>query len=294
MENLDLRENRVHGDLMFPVGYYRMDLQKGGILLDCHWHRELELFQAEKGEFLFRIGSQPYPVREGDILFVNSGELHSAESTDCREVAYRAVVFSPELLEGPEQDRIFLSYLSPLLKGKISVPRCFHRNGKDAEIAGCFERAYALLNEKPRAYEIRVKSELYRLFACLIERGTGSSEWLADDSSGDAEIVKSGLLFLHQHYSDPVTVKMLADHCHISEGHFSRLFRRYTTASPIRYLNRLRLTRAAELLETTDRKIMEIALDCGFNSLSYFINAFRSEMGCSPSGYRKRMQDSYH
>jgi AraC-like DNA-binding protein len=57
--------------------------------------------------------------------------------------------------------------------------------------------------------------------------------------------------------------------------------------SPSQYLRALRLARAKRLLSTTDRTIYDIALDCGFNELSYFSRVFKKEAGQSPTAYRR-------
>ena len=66
------------------------------------------------------------------------------------------------------------------------------------------------------------------------------------------------------------------------------VFRRETGLSPKRYQLAQRLTRAAELLLSTDRPITEIALQVGFCSLSAFSNSFAREYGCAPSVFRNR------
>ena len=66
------------------------------------------------------------------------------------------------------------------------------------------------------------------------------------------------------------------------------VFRRATGLSPKRYQLTQRLARAAELLQSTDRPVTEIALQSGFCSLSAFSNSFAREYGCAPSVFRNR------
>ncbi|HEX3037443.1 MAG TPA: helix-turn-helix transcriptional regulator [Oscillospiraceae bacterium] len=86
------------------------------------------------------------------------------------------------------------------------------------------------------------------------------------------------------------TIQLLAERINVSQGHFCRLFKQYTMKTPIQYMNHYRLSKAMEFLQTTNRKILDIALDTGFSSLSYFINVFQKNIGCTPSAYRKRMK----
>jgi predicted Rossmann fold flavoprotein len=71
------------------------------------------------------------------------------------------------------------------------------------------------------------------------------------------------------------------------EGHFCRFFKRLVRKTPVEYINYYRVNRAVKLLENEDAKIIEIAMDVGFDSFSYFISMFKRYMKCTPSQYRK-------
>lgn len=73
----------------------------------------------------------------------------------------------------------------------------------------------------------------------------------------------------------------------MSVPNFSSVFRETYGIPPMEYLARIRLQNAADLLQNTDKKIIDIAEECGFFSISNFIKAFNNGMGMSPSRYRK-------
>jgi AraC-like DNA-binding protein len=74
----------------------------------------------------------------------------------------------------------------------------------------------------------------------------------------------------------------------LSESHFSRAFKQSVGQSPHRYLLLRRIAAAAELIEKTDRKLTEIALDAGFSDQCHFTRMFVREMGETPLAFRKR------
>ena len=78
----------------------------------------------------------------------------------------------------------------------------------------------------------------------------------------------------------------LAANAALSAFQFLRSFRRLTGTTPHQYLLRARLRESAASLRASERKVAEIALDCGFNDLSNFNQAFRAEFGVSPRAYR--------
>ncbi|WP_335582160.1 helix-turn-helix transcriptional regulator [Paenibacillus yonginensis] len=60
-----------------------------------------------------------------------------------------------------------------------------------------------------------------------------------------------------------------------------------TGQTPVDYINSYRIRQAAGMLSQTERKISDIALEVGFDNISYFIRVFRKMMKCSPSAFRR-------
>ena len=73
-----------------------------------------------------------------------------------------------------------------------------------------------------------------------------------------------------------------------SQAHVCRESRRHLGLSPTQYVNRIRIQHAAMMLSGTAQSVASIALDCGFENLSYFHRLFREQYGTTPRGYRER------
>jgi AraC-like DNA-binding protein len=87
-------------------------------------------------------------------------------------------------------------------------------------------------------------------------------------------------------FAEALDVRAVAAVAHVSEAHFSRVFRACFGETPHRYLQRRRVERAMFLLRETDRSITDICLDVGFTSLGTFSRTFRAIVGETPSDYR--------
>lgn len=126
--------------------------------------------------------------------------------------------------------------------------------------------------------EMTTKAYLYLMFARMFEHRMqlpfkGSVHGGSPDK---VERLKSVLGYIHKRYPEPLKLKELAEEANMSEGHFCRFFKQMVQKSPVDYINYYRVQQACLQLENTDHKIVDIAMDVGFEHLSYFITTFKS------------------
>lgn len=288
MTDKKLKEERHHGDISLPVSCYRIQPPTSTLLgeLECHWHNEMELFKVERGRVRVRCGSDYLLAQAGELVFFNSGELHAAQPLGGEEMDYAAVVFSPEILCGDENDIARRKYVAPVVEGKLLLPRVTDSSTPAGrQVVGAFQQVMDLLERRTPAYELRVRAQLLEVFAGL----AGSAAQRAPQrESAPAQGIKAAIEYIQGNYRQPITVSQLAELSHMSSGHFCRLFKKYTFKTPVQYINGVRLSAATDLLLESDRKVLDVAFDTGFNSLSYFIGVFKQSMGCTPTEFRRR------
>lgn len=87
-------------------------------------------------------------------------------------------------------------------------------------------------------------------------------------------------------FAERLEIADLARAAGLSPAHFSREFSRAFGESPHRYLLSRRLERAAALLRTTDRPVIEVCLEVGLQSVGSFTTSFRRMFGMTPTAYR--------
>ncbi len=91
--------------------------------------------------------------------------------------------------------------------------------------------------------------------------------------------------------ADDLDVEAMASVAALSPAHFARAFAATVGLTPFRYVMRRRLARARELLEHTDRSVLDIALDVGFKTPSHFTSRFRREFGVTPRDVEPQIVD---
>lgn len=93
--------------------------------------------------------------------------------------------------------------------------------------------------------------------------------------------------YIELHCGDNLTIYDLANNANMSVSNFNKLFTREVGVSPKNYLTSVRLNKALKLLRRNDFSVSEIAVQCGFSSLSHFSSAFKKVYDMSPSDYRE-------
>ncbi len=103
------------------------------------------------------------------------------------------------------------------------------------------------------------------------------------------EAIMRVLVYIEEHLDGPLGLEELARVAHISSFHFHRIFRAVIGQTLQAYVKRLRLEAAQGMLRYSDRPIIEIGLEVGYQSHAAFSKMFRRLIGLSPSRYRERM-----
>lgn len=111
----------------------------------------------------------------------------------------------------------------------------------------------------------------------------------AEDKGTDIERhgIELSIRHIHQYYREILTVEELASLAGIDRWKYTRLFKEATGQVPLQYLNEVRINEAKKWLASTDDKLLDIALNAGFNNEYYFNRRFKQTVGISPGQYRR-------
>ncbi len=102
------------------------------------------------------------------------------------------------------------------------------------------------------------------------------------------DVIEKSILYMHEHLNETINLQDLATHCGYSISHFSAIFRKKTTRSPIEYFLDLKMQNACQQLDFTNKRIKEIATDLAFGDQFYFSRLFKRIIGVSPVEYRNK------
>ena len=102
--------------------------------------------------------------------------------------------------------------------------------------------------------------------------------------------IKRATRFIEMNYSRRVSLRDLTNCANLSESHFHRLFKLETRLSPAKYLKRVRIFEAAELLHRDEMLLMkEVMNRVGITDKTNFTRSFKEVLGITPTEYRGRL-----
>ena len=100
--------------------------------------------------------------------------------------------------------------------------------------------------------------------------------------------MRTMLGYISENYSEKTDLSMIAASAGISKSEALRCFNESIGVTPVRYLNDYRLSRAKDLLTSTEDTVTSVAMSVGIDNISYFVRRFSEKFGMTPSAYRSR------
>ena len=285
MKYSELNENKKHGETDFPIQYYRVFEDYYQYIMPLHWHKEFEILRVLSGELELYINNVRYSMIAGDIAFIGCGMLHRGDPKDC---VYECLVFDMNMLFGRVGDRNS-ALLLPLADGRVAA-ECVASHGQ-SNTGSDIRELFSLMRDRPEYYELSVVGLLLRVFYCLYSEDRVHE--ISKTRHGHRyEMMTELVKWLETHYTEQVSLSVLARHVGVNEKYLCRVFREMTGKSPIEYVNGVRIEAACHKMTAENMTVTEAALDSGFNDLSYFSRAFKKYMGVSPLKYRMALKEN--
>lgn len=279
-------EIEQHGTTQFPISYYEENLLEASI--PWHWHEDLEIIWVTSGSIKVFVNTTEYIVNQNQGIFINAGLLHTIQSHSNDVCVSRSIVFHPRLI-GSLDSIYWQNYVEPIIQNK-SLPFIFLESSdtwKD-EIIALSNSVWTKLYKNDDWFEMYVRNELSEIILIILKNYSMCETKTNIQKIRNAKRIKSMLQYIHKHFSEEITIADLANESLVSASEVLRCFHNTVHTTPNQYLKQYRIQRASKMLTDTDMTSLEIALECGFQSSSYFTKSFKEKMGCTPLSYRKK------
>ncbi len=233
-----------------------------------HFHKNLELIYVIKGSVGCTVNGVKYKLCSEDFGLCLPYDIHSYHPG--KDSKYWVLVFSED----------FVRLFSKTITEKTGNGFIFSPNNYVKE----YIISQLINNDTPSLFTL--KSCLY----AICEEYLNSVKLVQKDKR-ELEIMPMITEYISKNHTSDITLSDIAEKFGYGYNYMSRLFRNIFNMTFSDFLNIYRLETAIKLLDNTDRKIISIAHESGFQSTRNFNYFFKKNMGMSPSRYRKAIKD---
>lgn len=282
----NLHEERTHGSAVFPLEVYISHNGNEFYSVSQHWHEEYEWIYVESGRIHLTLHGKEILLSPGDCCFINSGELHAIHAYE--ESLYYAIVFQPGFLDFAMYDACQHNFVRPLTAGKLLFPATSH-TFDPALAASILEHMCAikiLYFSLPSCALLSIKIHILQVIELLFQHNCFIENTVTSKEADTQNNLKKVIEYIHQNYSQSISLATLSGICYLSPNYFCQYFRQATGKTPVAFINEYRIQKAAALLLESELPISSIALSVGFDNFSYFIRKFKEYKGVTPQTYR--------
>lgn len=156
------------------------------------------------------------------------------------------------------------------------------------ELAHETRDAMFYITDHPDSPPLRLIGHLYLFLDRLIQ--SSSTRQKTQESQLRDFYMQEAVQYMKRNFNKAITVDDVASVCGLNRSYFSKLFKECMGCPPQEFLIRLRLSKATELMENTNRSIGDIAAECGYPNQLHFSRAFRKYFDIPPREWRAKKQ----
>lgn len=285
MSKSSAKEIAQHTSLTSPFRYYPSALPDLNLFFPPHWHNEFELNYIRSGRAVFYYNGIRFTAEEGDIFIFQPNQTHSMTTLGDERSYYDTFLFTGDPF-GPPGERGNHAVISPLVSGDFLIRQPINRDCAGYEvIRQTVESMISAAKLDSAPTDLLVKGDLLRLFYYL--HAYGHITYRQSEKAADEERIRPVLTYIDRHFAEDLTIDALAQLIPLSKSYFMYCFKRITGTSIVTYITQIRIKKACEMLLNTNKQVVQIAMECGFDNLSNFNRQFKKNAGCSPLKYRK-------
>lgn len=231
-----------------------------------NYHTNIELLFCIEGKGNVICGSNNYDFSTGDVVVINTNEMHNVISDDY--VRYYCLIVDDEFC----------------LSNGIDISRLhFESHITSKQVCDSYRQ---VTNAFASREDNKILSIRYNILGLLLLLVNNHSETVSSDYHKNDYVtvkrIKNVVEYIHSNLDSDICLDKIAQHIGISKYHLSRDFKKFTGNTIFEYINIARCKTASALI-AGGMSVSLAAAECGFENLSYFSRTFKKYMGTLPS-----------
>ena len=171
----------------------------------------------------------------------------------------------------PEDSLIYSKYIQPIISSSLTF-QVFIKKFPAGEGIGDYKKIISVQNQET-VRELATSALVQEIWLNLYEHvNIKDTDTYSHSSASSQARLQLMMQYIHQNYRSNISLDSIADYAMLSKSTVLNYFRKYLHTTPINYLISYRLNEAAVLLRKTEKKIITISNETGFNNVDYFAN----------------------
>jgi AraC-like DNA-binding protein len=279
----ELKENKPHGTKDDPFSTYHIENAGRSFQIPVHWHDEFEIIYVRSGFLTVSISGESYIGKTGEAFVVSPGNLHLMGS-QTGTVDYYTFLFPLKYISFRTDDMLDEKLLEPLNSGHLMI--CPRVKDTAKELCEQLIEIYEAKKDESESKittQVRTKIILLQFIFEMWKKGFV----IENDTSGRNTVEKEMVSYIQQNFTGKISLREFGEQFHLSEKYISRYFKEHFHITLSQYVTYLRLEHAKQLLQDTDIPVTDVAMQSGYQNVSYFIRSFQKAYAVSPLKYRK-------
>lgn len=254
--------------------------------MDLHWHEELQFTLVTNGSVTMQVSGETYRLQEGEAIFINRNLLHITSDLT-NDGRYISINIPDRILGFFAGSRMEQNYVQPYIGNCLFQAIVFKKEVEwQKKILDILWELEQILTEKPDMFEYDVSVKCVSIWQVMIRNLSAYVKKPNKTFLRKQERMRIMLTYIHENYMNHILLQDIANQANVSSGECCRCFKDMILKTPNQYLMQYRISRATEFLNSTELSVTEVAMQCGFNDTSHFIQYFKKKTGMTPSEYR--------
>ena len=259
-----IEPNTIYPPKNHPTGYY-FSWENGRVL------QEFQINYITEGSGILETAEGKFIIKPGTVMFIKKGMWHRYRPAKKIGWTENYIGFSGDLAA---------HYMDKALA--LNTQPIFHFGVRE-ELIDTYYKIFDLVHKEDPAYQQIASGLIIKLLGYIV-----SFEKQRNFSGKQIEkVIQKARFQMRENVTKDLDLYQLAANNNIGYSYFRKMFKQYTGISPHQYHLELKITRAKELILSSDKTIKEICFELGFQSTHYFSRFFKQKVGINPSDLRK-------
>lgn len=258
------------------IKHLYIEREAGKMCFQLHWHDRVELIYVASGNLEVHLDDRRAEVLTGQVAVIGPRMLHCGFSGETG-VKFHTIMFDLENFynQTPASEK----YLSGFLRNEV----CFQPVVTDKRVTESVEQLVEFLTAEDEENPLLSVGLVYCIVGKLYRFCTERARPVQQLSQNFRNVLE----YINGHFTEDISTESLSLKFGYNETYFCRRFKEVTGITLMRYIQILRMELAQKMLKNTEKRISEIALECGFTDISYFSNCFKKHVGVAPKEFRR-------